>query len=1350
MQVTRLKLAGFKSFAEPTEVRVEPGLTGVVGPNGCGKSNIVDAIRWVMGESSARGLRGDEMEDVIFAGSDARAAFDFTEVGLVLEPQVANEGAAVEVSRRLGRGVGSTFRMNGREARARDVQRLLADSAAGARSASIVGQGQIGALVEARPHERRRLLAEAAGIAGLQSRRREAELRLDAATANLRTLAEREATLGEQGGKLQKQAREAQRWRTVNQRHREVQVLLLLARFVAAERAVAHAQSQLETAEREAAAATREAAAAASEAQATAERLQPLRRDEQRLAAERARLEERLRTRRGEADATRAAIERSRARGVELGADIERETQAAEEAAGAVTRLEAERKEAPLLKERLAEDARLADEVLEMASARLIEATAAWQEAERARSRTDEQAASALSAAAEAEALVAALERQREETAAAMGAVEARAPDAALSEPVQALEEAQAQRAAAEDARQAAAAAVEAALLARSETTTVQADARAVFDAAVTACREAADRAARRNELAARLDAVEGRRDAVILELEAATTALATIGIDELEAAASAARERLEEARGGREHAVAERARAEASRAVAADALAQARTAQARIEAERDALGERPDRAEVTPALDPARLDPSLHEAVAAALGDDALAPIDAAAAEGWRALPDRPLAPLPAGARPLAPLVDAPSVLGPRLAQTGLVDDMEAARRLQPTLAAGQRLTTPAGGLWRWDGFVRAPGVAARGTDELARELRRHALEQAAAEAGRALEGSESALDAAAARLDGATAAVLAAEEALETARQQQIDAQARLEHGRAETRRLEAARESASSDGLSLEAERAPLAERLGVIDGELAASPAIMELEARRDAAELARTEAERASAEAERALSAARARLEQADRSRAQKAERAARAEEEAARAQARRAAEEREALTELATLGERRRELEARLGEAGPARDRALVRADEAEAARAAARITAEEAAAVLETAQGARDGASAKALAASNAVETARETAEGRELELESWRERLALGREALGELRRRQETLAAEQASLADPDALAGDVEALALEVAALDAAAAAAAAERAAGEAAAETASERQRRGEAVAAATGERCEAARLRLETAAAQRTAADAAGRDRLKSAPASLLEDEEVRQEAAAADPEALEHELVRLEAQRERLGAVNLRADDELTALQGELETLASERADLERAVAELRRAIGELNREGRARILTAFKAVEGHFGQLFSRLFGGGRAELRLADDDDDPLAAGLDLGASPPGKRLQALSLLSGGEKALTAIALIFAFFRTQPAPLCVLDEVDAPLDDANVARLGDLMGEIAETTGTRFLVVTHHPLTMARMQRLYGVTMIERGLSTLVSVELEAALALRDAG
>nr|WP_246047656.1 hypothetical protein [Hankyongella ginsenosidimutans] len=198
----------------------------------------------------------------------------------------------------------------------------------------------------------------------------------------------------------------------------------------------------------------------------------------------------------------------------------------------------------------------------------------------------------------------------------------------------------------------------------------------------------------------------------------------------------------------------------------------------------------------------------------------------------------------------------------------------------------------------------------------------------------------------------------------------------------------------------------------------------------------------------------------------------------------------------------------------------------------------------------------------------------------------------------------------------------------------------------------------------------------------------------------------------------------------------------MNLRADIELAEQSTALDATRAEMAELETAIAKLRGSIGALNREGRQRLLEAFAAVNGHFTALFTRLFGGGTAHLSLIDSDD-PLSAGLEIMASPPGKKLQALSLLSGGEQALTACALIFAVFLTNPTPVCVLDEVDAPLDDANVDRYCDLLHDIAERTGTRFLIVTHNAVTMSRMDRLYGVTMAERGVSQLVSVNLRRA-------
>jgi chromosome segregation protein len=261
-----------------------------------------------------------------------------------------------------------------------------------------------------------------------------------------------------------------------------------------------------------------------------------------------------------------------------------------------------------------------------------------------------------------------------------------------------------------------------------------------------------------------------------------------------------------------------------------------------------------------------------------------------------------------------------------------------------------------------------------------------------------------------------------------------------------------------------------------------------------------------------------------------------------------------------------------------------------------------------------------------------------------------------------------------------------------------------------------------------------------AARSQEEAAAERLDAVVAEAQERFGGLPAPPAGADAESAEAAAA-PGLLEA----LRAERDRLGAVNLVAEAELRTLEETLARQAAEKAELETAIARLRGSIGALNREGRARLLEAFRQVDAHFRDLFLTLFGGGQAELALVDSDD-PLEAGLEIRAQPPGKRLQSLSLLSGGEQALTAIALIFALFRTRPAPICVLDEVDAPLDDANVERFCRLLAHMAETTDTRFLVVTHNMISMAAMHRLYGVTMGEPGVSRLVSVALAEAEAL----
>jgi chromosome segregation protein len=263
-----------------------------------------------------------------------------------------------------------------------------------------------------------------------------------------------------------------------------------------------------------------------------------------------------------------------------------------------------------------------------------------------------------------------------------------------------------------------------------------------------------------------------------------------------------------------------------------------------------------------------------------------------------------------------------------------------------------------------------------------------------------------------------------------------------------------------------------------------------------------------------------------------------------------------------------------------------------------------------------------------------------------------------------------------------------------------------------------------------------------AAEARSESAAQRLEELRRRVRDELQVSPNELEERAEIKEGAELPPLEQAEKRVEKLKAEREQLGGVNLRAEVEAAEQEQRLELLTSDRADLEGAIERLRRGIQTLNREGRERLLESFGKVNSNFERLFKELFQGGEARLTFTESED-PLEAGLEILARPPGKKLTILSLLSGGEQALTAIALIFAVFLVNPAPICVLDEVDAPLDDANVDRFCRLLDEMTRLAETRYMIITHHALTMSRMDRLFGVTMTERGVSQLVSVSLAEA-------
>ncbi|MEQ8813925.1 chromosome segregation protein SMC [Thalassobaculum sp.] len=1155
MHFTKLRLAGFKSFVDPTEVVIEPGLTGVVGPNGCGKSNLVEALRWVMGETSAKQMRGDGMEDVIFGGTTSRPKRNMAEVSLVVAnedrraPAQFNESEELEIIRRIERERGSHYRVNGREVRARDVQLLFADAATGARSAGLVSQGKIGSIVQAKPSDRRLLLEEAANIRGLHTRRHEAELRLRAADQNLERLEDVMKALEGQRHALRRQAKQAQRYRALSEQIRRAESIVLHRRWAAtmAERETA-GRALAQAGDRVALAA--EAAAKASAAQAEAAAALPeLRQNEAAASAEL----QRLTLARGELDAEerRIATARSEAetRLRQVADDAGREKALLEEAAATLARLVEER--------------------------------------------------DALTAAGEGEA------EAQEASQAALTRINRSAEEAeeAVHKATEAIAVADARRAALE-----------------------------------RTIRQAVDRIARLDrqqaEMAERRAALAGQA------VPAADREAADRAVETAEAAVAAAEAAVPAARDAREA-------AKATDQAARDALRAVDSAVAALEAEADGLRrllvQKQD--ESAPIVDGVTVESGWETALGAALGDDLESPAlaDAAAdtATGWRALPGGPdEAGWPQGVEPLAPKVKAPAALSRRLARVGIAADPAAARAAQAALPAGARIVTRAGGVWRWDGYAVTPGAPSAAAIRL--ERRNRLAELDAALAGKAGERA-----AARSAVSESEARLAAADEAVETARTRLSDASTARSAARSRSAELEArvsaveTKLSALDDGAArLAEERAEAATQRQTAETGLAELPDVDAL--RRESQGFRATLAERRAA-----LVEARTEHDRLVRESAARRSRLA------------------QVLQEIGSWSDRRTRAETRVGELDSRRD-----AEQGEIDRLQARP----------------EELRAQRTALTGKIE------------------------ESEGRRRRAADQLVAAESRQSELDRAARD-------------------AERVAGEA---------REGRIRAEAALDQINQA-LRVER---ERIA------ERLECTPDKILETAGIDPDEPLPEAEPTQAKLDRLVRERESIGPVNLRAETELEELDQQIQGMENERDDLSGAIQRLRAAIAALNREGRERLLEAFNRVDRHFQTLFGRLFGGGEAHLKLTEADD-PLDAGLEIMASPPGKKMQHLSLFSGGEQALTAVALVFAVFLTNPSPICVLDEVDAPLDDTNVDRFCSLLQDIVKETGTRFLIITHHRMTMARMDRLFGVTMAERGVSQLVSVDLARAERLRDA-
>jgi len=869
----KLKVKGFKSFVEPTEVIIEQGLTGIVGPNGCGKSNLVEAFRFVMGELSPKQMRGSELDDVIFNGTSGRPKWDIAEVTIYLDntdrqaPSLFNQNDEIEVTRRIWRGEGSEYRVNGKEVRLKDVQLLFADASTGARSTSMVSQGRVGAIIAAKPEQRRSLLEEAAGITGLHSRRHEAELRLNATETNLERVKDLLKTQEEQLDVLKKQSKQAERYKNIQKDITKARAAVFYKKWEVEKTKLEEASIKIKNQNNLVSDQTQEVAKVNVEYEKVQESLPTMRLKESQIASELQKHTINLDNQEKEIDRANSAVEETQIRIQQIKNDMDREQF-------------------------------LFDDANEN------------------------------------------MERVREEKS--------------------------------------------------------------------------------------------------ILEKQQGDLFLDTNDQD------------TDPSSGQRNN---------------------------------------------NPIIDYLDFEDGFEKAVAAVFSDELIASINEEQASHWRVLTYDQNTVFSEGIKKFSNLIKAPENLKKKLDFVGLIEDKSNILHLQENLQPGQILVSLEGEIWRWDGYV-SKGKQNSSTKAVLEQLKNRRLKQ------------------------------LSKEE------KQWMDISSKAEQRIAELKE----RELKLNDDLE-----------------ELRSMP---------------------------NTISSEKTRLQ-------------------------------------------------------------TLISDNKQEYDKIASELQQQEQAA--------------------NEI--------NKKLKLEEVK---------LNELRE-------------EKIRLEGTIETIN------------------------ETINQ----------------------LSSQVKERIGIELNG----------LFDLAEINPNKGLGEVDDLERRLERLIAEQERLGGVNLLAEQESQELEQKVSSIKKDQSDLLAAIAKLREAIDSLNTEGRQRLLAAYGVVNENFQKLFVQLFGGGKAYLKFTDETD-PLQAGLEIYASPPGKKLQNLTLLSGGEQALTALSLLFAVFLSNPAPICVLDEVDAPLDDTNVDRFCSLVEEIAKTSSTKFLVITHHRMTMARVNRLFGVTMPEQGVSQLVSVDLEKAIEIRE--
>ena len=1142
VQFNKLRLTGFKSFVEHTELEIGQGLTGIVGPNGCGKSNIVEAIRWAMGENSPKRMRSSDMDDVIFNGTEKRPARNTAEVVLLLDnadrtaPAELNDSDELEVSRKIERDVGSTYKVNGKNVRMRDVQLLFADSSVGAHSPALVSQGRVADMINAKPTQRRMVLEEAAGISGLHARRHEAELKLRAAETNLLRVEDVLGSMNVQLESLKKQARQASRYRNLSGHIQTAEGSLLYLRWMESTTAVQQALTAFEEAENIVRDKTLTVTQLTTQQTEAAVSLPNLRQEEAKAAA----ALQHLKLAYGTLETEEHLVNEERAKSEQLlrqfTADVSHENIQKTEANEAIELLNAE-------------NAELIDAALQQT-----------EREEEARLLVEEQQQGV----------------EKQETELSLLTEEVAAQDAERN----------------------------------------------------SAERQIQDLMRRHEQFVTRKNNLETEHTTLLANTPAKTE------LDEVIVSISHAEETYQ-------NAFSELDRAESGRTVIETAVQEA-TEQfqdsqktfSQLNAEADALRRvlRTQQSGFQPVLDQLTVESGLERALAVALGDDLQAALDGSAPIYWRELPDFvSAASLPTQAKPLSQCVNGPAALNRILSQIGIVENATIAEQLMAELHPGQCLVTTDGGAWRWDGLVVTPNAENAAAIRLQQKNRLAELEIEIATAQAQLDTARLAMEQAKEErtriidaVNAARQASRSAEETLNNLRRQHAKLTNQLTEVTARLTSL-----TTSIENMTQEAEA--LATQIEEARESFAALPETTE--SREKIAALKTTLGEQRQTLAEQQALHAEIRREGENRAR-----RIEQIQSETGNWN-----------TRLERIALRLIELEERIQQAQDTLNRLAERPAQIEQEKqslmshiSAAETKRQEAADTLISAENIANELQRELRAAENTLSDAREAR--------------AMAQANVNTTQHTQSGIEAQiqEKFVCTPEELVAKLELVVAELAGID--------------------------------------------------------------------------------------ELQTKLERLIRERDNMGPVNLRAEVESQEITDSMTTMQTDRDDLVQAIEKLREGINKLNKEARERLLNAFDTVNTHFQNLFTRLFNGGAAHLKLIEADD-PLESGLEIYAQPPGKKTSVLSLLSGGEQTLTSIALIFAMFLTNPAPICVLDEVDAPLDESNVDRYCMLLEQLAKECQTRFIVITHHRMTMARMDRLYGVTMSEKGVSQLVSVDLK---------